>query len=132
MADGEILGRQGLKKARDRFAGGLGKDEGREEAGVEIEHLSKPPTSQPLVTRLAQQLGSGAAQGRHGRADASEFSKWQRLSGSGGGGQMRHGLASTGNDHFLARFHPVQKFTEAGFGLGEIHCVHDNLIWSCR
>ncbi len=92
----------------------------------------KPQTSQTVVSCLAQQIGSGAPQWRHGRPEPGEIREWQWLPGADGGVQMRYRLAAAGNDHLLARLHPVQEFAETGFRLRETNSNHDKLRWSYK
>ena len=92
--------------------------------------IARLPVSQPLIPGLAQQLGGGPPQPRHGRAKPGQFPEGQRFLGADDGRQMRHGLAATGDDYLFAAFHLVQKFAETCLRLSQIDGDLVSLKWS--
>ena len=75
MADRQVFARQGLEETVTRLASRLGENEWNEETGIEVEHPDRLPMSQPRAPDLAQQLGSGAPQSRHGGPESGQFSE---------------------------------------------------------
>lgn len=95
-------------------------------------HPGRLSRSKPLVPNLAQQLGGGTPQPRHGRPKSSQVTQRQRLPGADSGGQMRHGLATAGDDHLLARFDLVQKLAEVCFSSHAIYPTHRRAFANSR
>ena len=83
------------------------------------------PVSKPLVTALAQQLGGGVTQPRHGRPKLFQVFQRNRFLGPDGGGQARHGFAAAGDDHLLTGLHLVEEFAETLLGLSQIDRNHE-------